>query len=69
MTEDTDVHILHAQKPAFVASPAKLLQLQAQDAAERAAQRQQKQQQVLLLQQALIKQEHAAGMFCMYYSC
>ena len=42
-------------------SPAELLLVQAQEAAARAHQRQQKQQQVALLQQALAKQNWAAG--------
>ena len=50
-----------ASKSAFAESPAQLIQLQAQAAAERAAQRQHKQQEVLLLQQALARQQHAAG--------
>ena len=50
-----------APKSALAESPAKLLQFQAQEAADRAAQRQRKQQQVLLLQQALARQQHAAG--------
>ncbi|DBA74610.1 TPA: hypothetical protein ACH3X2_009475 [Trebouxia sp. C0005] len=49
------------QESAIADSPAKLLQIQAQDAADRAAQRQQKQQRVLLLQQTLAKQQFAAG--------
>ena len=50
-----------APKSALAESSAKLLQFQAQEAADRAAQRQHKQQQVLLLQQALARQQHAAG--------
>lgn len=59
-TEATEHHT-QTQKSAIAESPAKLLQIQAQDAADRAAQRQQKQQRVLLLQQTLAKQQYAAG--------
>jgi len=59
-------HLTRTQESAFAESPAKLLQIQAQDAADRAAQRQQKQQQVLLLQQTLAKQQYAAGMCRIY---
>jgi len=54
-------HHTQTQESAIAESPAKLLQIQAQDAADRAAQRQQKQQRVLLLQQTLAKQQYAAG--------
>ncbi|DBA92608.1 hypothetical protein WJX77_001792 [Trebouxia sp. C0004] len=54
-------HHTQTQESAIADSPAKLLQIQAQDAADRAVQRQKKQQRVLLLQQTLAKQQYAAG--------